>query len=86
MGTVVVTAEGNVWQVLGRFGDLNRVGIDGYHSVAITPQEMVSIDIQHTRHSPIGLFEIGIGRERREIMATGVNSLDSRGFIRWISH
>ena len=86
MGAVVVTAEGNVWQVLGRFGDLNRVGTDHYHSVAIVPQEMVSIDIQHTRHSPIGLFEVGMGRERREIMATGANSSDYRSFIRWISH
>ncbi len=33
-GVVVVSSEGNSWQVLGRFGDLNRVGDDPQHSVA----------------------------------------------------
>ena len=34
-GVVVVTEAGNSWEVLGRFGDLNRVGNDADHSVAV---------------------------------------------------
>ena len=81
----MVGDEGNSWQVLGRFGDLNRVGRDPNHSVAIDPQEMASIDIQHTRSTKIGQFSIGLGYERRELMATGVSTSDARGFLRWTS-
>jgi hypothetical protein len=84
-GVMVVSSEGNTWHVLGRLGDLNRVGTDPDHSVAVVPQEMASIDIQHSRYTKIGRFDIGIGFERREIMATGVNTRDGRGFIRWTS-
>ena len=84
-GVMVVSSEGNTWQVLGRFGDLNRVGADPDHSVAVVPQEMASIDIQHTRATKLGRFDVGLGFERREIMATGANSRDARGFIRWTS-
>ncbi len=84
-GVVVASAEGNTWQVLGRFGDLNRVGPEADHSVAAVPQEMASIDIQHSRTTRIGQFDVGVGFERREIMATGANSRDARGFVRWTS-
>jgi len=56
-GVVVVSAEGNSWQVLGRFGDLNRVGPELQHSVAQVPTEMASIDIQHSRMTKIGHAE-----------------------------
>ena len=84
-GVVVVSAEGNSWQVLGRIGDLNRVGPELQHSVAQVPTEMVSIDIQHTRTTKIGQFNIGLGFERREDMATGANTQDARGFLQWTS-
>ncbi len=85
IGTIIVSAEGNTWQLLGRFGELNRVGADPDHTVAPFPQDMASIDIQHTRNTRIGRFDLGLGYERREDMATGVNSTDTRGFIRWSS-
>ena len=84
-GVVVVSEEGNSWQVLGRLGDLNRVGPDAIHSVAPFPQEMASIDIQHTRTTKIGQFNLGLGFERREDMATGSNTRDARGFLQWTS-
>ena len=84
-GVVVMTAEGNSWNVLGRLGDLNRVGTDPNHSVAVNPQEMASIDIQHSRTTKLGRFDIGVGFERREDMASGVNTRDARGFVRWTS-
>ena len=84
VGAIVVGEEGNSWQVLGRFGDLNRVGRDPNHSVAVDPQEMASIDIQHTRTTRMGQFDIGLGFEQREDMATGANTRDARGFLRWI--
>jgi hypothetical protein len=85
VGTVVVSSEGNSWQVLGRFGDVNRVGPDSDHTVATVPQEMASIDIQHSRSTKIGQFDVGVGFEWREIMATGANTRDARGFLQWTS-
>ena len=85
-GVVVVSAEGNSWQVLGRFGDLNRVGPELQHSVAQVPTEMASIDIQHTRMTKIGQFKLGLGFERREDRVTSANTRDARGFLQWISH
>jgi len=84
-GVVVVSEAGNSWQVLGRFGDVNRVGADPQHSVSEFPAEMASIDIQHTRMTKIGRFDIGLGFERREDMATGSNTRDARGFLQWTS-
>ena len=86
VGLVVSSAKGNVWQVLGRFGELNRVGAEPDHTVAPFPQEMASIDIQQTSSTRLGQFDIGLGYERREDMATGTNTSDARGFIRWTSH
>ena len=76
---------GNSWQVVGRAGELNRVGSDPQHSVAVDPQDMASVDIQHSRNTRFGRFDIGIGYEQREIMATGESADDTRGFIRWTS-
>jgi hypothetical protein len=82
-GVVVVTSTGNAWQVLGRVGELNRVGSDPDHSVSVDPADMASIDIQHTRDTKFGRFDVGLGFERREDVATGDNTRDTRGFLRW---
>jgi hypothetical protein len=82
-GFVVVTKAGNSWQVIGRAGDLNRVGSDPNHSVAVEPQDLVSIDLRYTFLTGIGTFDIGAGFERREIVATGADNSDTRGFLQW---
>ncbi len=84
-GVVIVSSEGNSWHVLGRMGDLNRVGDDPDHSVAVTPQELVSLDIQYSFLSKIGTFDLGAGFERREDMATAASSSDTRAYLRWTS-
>ena len=60
-GVVVVSSEGNSWHVFGRVGDLNRVGDDLNHSVAVTPQELASLDIQYAHTTRIGRFDVGLG-------------------------
>jgi hypothetical protein len=51
----------------------------------VVPQDLASFDIQHSRSTKFGRFDLGIGYERREIMATGDNTDETRGFIRWTS-
>ena len=82
-GVIVVSEPGNHWHVLGRFGDVNRVGSDDGHSVSVDPAEIASLDVQHTRDTRFGRFDVGVGFERREDMATGVNTRDARGYLRW---
>jgi hypothetical protein len=84
-GIVVVNPEGNTWNVVTRLGELNRVGQDPNHSVAPQPQDLASIDIEYSFPSKFGTFDIGGGYERREEIASGIETSDTRGFIRWTS-
>jgi hypothetical protein len=86
IGTVVVSPDGNTWQVLGRFGELNRVGPEPDHTVAPFPQDMASIDIEHTRVTKIGQFKFGFGYERREDKASGAKTAETRGFLQWTGY
>jgi hypothetical protein len=81
-----VSPDGNTWQVLGRLGELNRVGPEPDHTVAPFPQDMASIDIEHTRVTKIGQFKFGFGYERREDKASGANSAETRGFLQWTGY
>ena len=82
-GGVIVSEAGNAWHVLARIGELNRIGADPDHSVAVTPQDLASIDIQHRRYTRFGQFDLGLGFERREDIATGINVRDTRGYVQW---
>jgi hypothetical protein len=55
------------------------------HSVAVIPQELASIDLQYSFLSKIGTFDIGAGFERREEIVSGIETSDTRGFVRWTS-
>lgn len=82
-GVVLVSPKENLWQLTGRFGNLNKVGSDNYHSVAIDPQYVKSLDVQRNWFTSIGLFKIGFGLESREKVFSGETSTHSRGFISW---
>ena len=84
-GIVVVTAAGNSWQLIARTGELNYAGSDPNHATATAPQDMASLDIEYTRDTRIGRFDIGLGFERREDKASGDNTRETRGFLRWTS-
>jgi hypothetical protein len=84
-GLIVVNTEGDSWQLLGRIGELNRVGPDPIHSVAILPQDLASIEIQHGRDTKFGRFDLGLGYEQREELASGDDSSEVRAFVRWTS-
>ena len=83
VGAVLVDNGGDAWHVLGRFGELNRVGVDPGHTVSTGPADLASIDIQHSRTTRFGRLDVGIGYERRKDMMTGVDSSETRGFVRW---
>ena len=84
-GFIVVNPDGNAWNVVARLGEINRVGPDANHSVAPLPQDLASIDVQYSFPSRLGTFDLGAGYERREELASGIETSDTRGFLRWTS-
>ena len=69
---------------LGVAGILGR-WLQGWQeiTVSILGQDLASIDIQHRRHTKFGQFDFGLGFERREDIATGINVRDTRGYLQW---
>lgn len=84
-GVVVVSEAGNTWQVIGRIGELNRVGAEPDHTVSPFPADMASIDVEHIRATRLGRIKLGFGFERREDLASGASSSDTRAFLQWSS-
>ena len=82
-GFLLVFADGNSWELVGRVGELNRVGPQGSHTVAAVPQDLASVDIRYSFNSKFGTFDLGAGFERREEKVSGIEASDTRGFLQW---
>ena len=64
-GWTMVDASDNRWHALLRYGELNRGGSpDSGHSLTPTPQDLVSIDISHSRVFSFGVIDVGAGYEQ----------------------
>ena len=58
----MVDENDSQWRALLRFGDLNRGGApDPRHSLTPTPQDIVSVDVSHSRVFPFGVIDLGAG-------------------------
>lgn len=85
-GLVVSDVEGHSWWAVARAGDLNRGGPpDPHQSVTATPQDLLSLDIHHSRRVRYGAIEIGAGVELIDDAATGRSTTEGRFFIQWRS-
>ncbi|MGI9234482.1 MAG: capsule assembly Wzi family protein [Woeseiaceae bacterium] len=85
-GWIMVDENDVRWQALLRFGDLNRGGApDSRHTLTPTPQELISIDISHSRVFSFGVIDVGAGFEQIDDEATGVSSSDGRLYLQWRS-
>jgi hypothetical protein len=85
-GLVFVADKGNMWQMVGRFGDVNRGGPpDNQHSISPVPVELMSLDLQYDLATKLGRFEIGLGYEHLDNPLAGVSDGNARGFLRWRS-
>ncbi|MEM1176429.1 MAG: capsule assembly Wzi family protein, partial [Pseudomonadota bacterium] len=86
LGWVMVDQDETQWRALARFGDLNRGGApDDVHTLTPTPQEIVSIDIAHTRAFEFGAIEIGLGFESIDDAVSGSSTSDGRVYVQWRS-
>ncbi len=74
------------WRFLARYGKLNRGGApDPRNTLTPTPQDIVSVDISHSRVVPFGLVDVGIGYESvdDELSASGRD--EARFYVQWRS-
>ena len=85
-GVVLVDSEDTQWHALLRVGDLNRAGSpDSANTLTPTPQELLSIDLSHSRVFSFGVIEAGVGYEQIDDTASGDSLNDGRVYLQWRS-
>ena len=85
-GLIAVDADGTEWQLLLRYGKLNRGGApDPRHSLTPTPKRLFSIDLMHARTLPFGSVDAGLGYEEANDLDNGSGSSGMRFYLQWRS-
>jgi hypothetical protein len=83
-GVLLADNDETRWQAIVRFGDLNRGGArDDRNSLTPTKQELLSIDLSHSRAFRYGIIEVGAGLERIDDAVSGQSDNSARAFIQW---
>jgi len=85
-GLVLIDADDTQWRALLRFGDLNRGGApDPRNTLTPTPQDILSLDIAHSRAFWFGVIDVGAGYEDIDDVASGTSSGNGRLYVQWRS-
>ncbi len=84
VGLIMVNSDDTQWRVLARLGALNRGGPpDSRNTLTPTPQDFASIDVSHSRVFGFGVIDIGVGYERIDDDASGIETSDARFYLQW---
>lgn len=84
LGGVAVEPDGNVWQAVVRFGELNNDGSpDPANTLTPTPVDYFEIELSHRLSLDYGQLEFGLGVSRFDDALTGDQQDDSRLFVGW---
>ena len=79
LGLVLTDDGGTRWNVLARYGELNRGGSpDARNTLSPIPRDLASLDVAWSRDFRFGAIELGAGAEH-----TG--DTDLRGYVQWRS-
>lgn len=77
VGLMLIGEAGTRWNVLARYGELNRGGApDARHSLTPVSEDLASLDVSWTRGFRYGVIELGAGAERTA-------DTDFRGYLQW---
>ncbi|MGI9204986.1 MAG: capsule assembly Wzi family protein [Woeseiaceae bacterium] len=83
-GILLMHENGTEWEVLLRFGALNRGGSpDSRNSLTPTRRDFHSFDISYGKTTGIGRIEIGAGLTREEDVLSGTDKNRSRAYLAW---
>ena len=84
LGSTLVQSAGHTWNLSLRYMQINTEGSpDPHHSLSATPQDRADIQVSHERLTAFGRFHVGVGYSYVDDEASGVDSSDFTGFIRW---
>jgi hypothetical protein len=84
LGSTLVQSAGHNWNFSLRYMQINQEGnLDPNHSLSPTPQDRADVQISHERLTRFGRFHIGVAYTRIDDDASGIDSSDFAGFVRW---
>ena len=85
-GVILADADDTQWRGHVRFGALNRGGQpDSRNTLTPTRQDIVSIDVSHSRVFSFGVIDVGVGYESIDDDVTGRSTSDARFYAQWRS-
>ena len=85
-GLMLSSVDSSQWDVLARFGALNRGGLaDVRNSLTQQRQDIASIDFSYRRAFTFGRVSMGLGIERLETEYSGEKNNEGRVFLQWQS-
>jgi hypothetical protein len=84
LGSTLVQSGGHSWNLLLRYMEINRVGVQGpRHTISPTSQELADIQLTYDRQTSVGRFYIGLGYSRLDDHASNSSSDDIEAFVQW---
>jgi hypothetical protein len=84
LGSTLVQSAGHTWNVSLRYMQINLEGTpDSNHSLSPTPQDRADLQVSHERITGFGRFHFGLGYSYVDDEASGTETSDVTGFIRW---
>ncbi len=85
-GVVMADADDTQWRGLVRYGGLNRGGsADPRNTLTDTRQDIVSLDVSHSRVFTFGVIDVGVGYESVDDEASGSSTSNARFYLQWRS-
>ena len=86
LGSTLVQSAGQTWNIALRYIEINREGPPNrWHTLSPTPQELMDMQVTHSRDTKIGRFYAGVGYTQLDDKASNTTSSDVTGFIQWSS-
>ncbi|MCH9695889.1 MAG: capsule assembly Wzi family protein [Gammaproteobacteria bacterium] len=86
VGALLVDDADTQWRATLRYGALNRGGsADPKNTLTPTRQDIVSLDLSHSRQFSYGLIDIGLGFEDIDDVASGTSASNARFYLQWRS-
>lgn len=87
IGSTLVQSAGHTWNATLRYMEINREGApDNRHTLTPTQQDLVDVQLTHSRRTSIGRFYLGVSYSSIDDQVTGTSNSETAGFIRWTSY
>jgi hypothetical protein len=87
LGTLIVEPDGDSWDVLVRYVEINRknrsAAPDSRHTVSATPQDVWNVELSHSRETRFGDFRLRLAYTNTDDEASGKTESDFDLGLEW---